>query len=115
MAAAFADQNSEWIDGLVLWASYPAESNNLSDQSTVVASIYGTLDGVALPETVLAAKPLLPANTIWTAIEGGNHAQFGWYGSQEGDNPAAISREAQQAQVANATLEILRMLEVNNE
>jgi hypothetical protein len=27
------------------------------------------------------------------SIEGGNHAQFGWYGPQEGDNPATISRE----------------------
>jgi hypothetical protein len=80
-----------------------------------VTSIYGTLDGVALPETVLASEPLLPANTIWTAIEGGNHAQFGWYGPQEGDNPATISREEQQSQVVEATLEILRTSEITNE
>lgn len=115
MAARFADQNPDLIDGLVLWASYPAESNDLSAQLISVSSIYGTLDGVALPETVLASKPLLPPDTIWVAVEGGNHAQFGWYGLQEGDNPATISREEQQAQVVEATLVLLGTLEVTNE
>lgn len=31
-------------------------------------------------------------------IQGGNHAQFGNYGPQKGDAPAAISAEEQQAQ-----------------
>ena len=114
MAAAFADENAQ-IDGLALWASYPAESNDLSARALAVTSIYGTDDGVALPETVLAAKPLLPADTVWVPIEGGNHAQFGWYGVQEGDNPAQISRAAQQDQVIWATVELLQRLEKPNE
>jgi hypothetical protein len=32
----------------------------------------------------------------WVAIKGGHHAQFGWYGPQNRDNPATISREAHQ-------------------
>jgi len=44
------------------------------------------------------------------AIEGGNHAQFGWYGPQAGDNPATISREAQQEQIIEATVELLALL-----
>lgn len=110
MAASFADQNSS-IAGLALWASYPAESNDLSDQSIAVTSIYGTLDGVATPEKVLAAKPLLPPNTTWVPIEGGNHAQFGSYGPQDGDNPATISQEEQQIQVIQATVALLSKLE----
>ena len=35
-------------------------------------------------------------------IEGGNHAQFGNYGPQEGDLPATISAEEQQAQTVEA-------------
>ena len=97
MAATFTDQSSD-IDGLVLWASYPSESNDLSDREITVSSIYGTLDGLATPEKVSAAEPLLPSDTVWVPIEGGNHAQFGWYGPQEGDNPATISREEQQMQ-----------------
>ncbi len=111
MAASYADQNQGQIAGLALWASYPAESNNLSDQPIEVISIYGTLDGVATPEEVLAAKPLLPTDTVWLPIEGGNHAQFGWYGPQDGDNPATISREEQQAQIVTATLALLAKLE----
>lgn len=106
MAASYADKNTA-IDGLALWASYPAESTDLSNQSIAVTSIYGTLDGLAAPEKVLAGKPRLPDDTIWVPIEGGNHAQFGSYGPQEGDKPAIISREEQQAQVVEATLELL--------
>jgi hypothetical protein len=109
MAASFAKQNPDTIDGLVLWASYPADSSDLSAQPIAVTSIYGTLDGVATPDQVLAANPLLPEDTIWVPIEGGNHAQFGWYGLQEGDNPATISRAEQQRQVVSATLNLLEM------
>lgn len=111
MAAAFIDNNPEFIDGLALWASYPAGSNDLSDDDLQVTSIYGTLDGVAAPEEVTAARPLLPANTTWVPIEGGNHAQFGWYGSQNGDNPPAISHQAQSDQVIAATIALLQSLE----
>jgi len=53
---------------------------------------------------------LLLSDVRWVAIEGGNHGQFGWYGPQSGDNPTAISREAQQAQVVQATLEMLNAM-----
>ncbi|MFP4343183.1 MAG: alpha/beta fold hydrolase [Anaerolineales bacterium] len=111
MAARFAYRNPSRVDGLVLWASYPPESADLSEQSLVVASIYGTRDGLASPEEVEAARPLLPPDTTWIAIEGGNHAQFGGYGEQAGDNPATISREEQQRRVIEATLEVLSSLE----
>jgi pimeloyl-ACP methyl ester carboxylesterase len=110
MAASFVSQNPDIIDGLAFWASYPAGSNDLSTGSVEVVSIYGTNDGVATPDQVLAAKSLLPLDTTWVPIEGGNHAQFGWYGPQEGDNPATISREEQQRQVVSATLNLLGKL-----
>ncbi len=115
MAASFADTNLNDVMGLVFWASYPAESNDLSDQPITVTSIYGTLDGLATPEKVLAAKPQLPSDTVWVPIEGGNHAQFGWYGPQEGDNPATLSREEQQAQIVSATITLLSKLETSNQ
>ena len=37
-------------------------------------------------------------------IEGGNHAQFGNYGLQEGDGTATMSREEQQTIAAEAML-----------
>lgn len=114
MAASFTDANRDLIDGLILLAAYPTSSNDLSDSSLTAASIYGTLDGVALPEEIDQSRVLLPPATIWLPIEGGNHAQFGWYGPQNGDNPAAISREEQQSQTLQGLLEVLQAIESAN-
>ena len=40
-------------------------------------------------------------------LTGGNHAQFGNYGTQQGDGVATISREEQQSQAASAMLAFL--------
>jgi len=109
MAASYLYSNPGVADGLILWASYPAESNNLSDSGLKVLSIYGTLDMGGM-EPFDASRALLPANTTWVVIEGGNHAQFGDYGFQPGDNVATISAADQQAQIATATVEFLDSL-----
>jgi hypothetical protein len=111
MTARFAHQNPATVAGLALWASYPASSDDLSGNGLAVASISGTRDGLATEDEIAASRPLLPPNTQWTAIEGGNHAQFGWYGPQPGDNEATISREEQQAQVVATTLQLLLQME----
>lgn len=110
MAARFAYSHPSLVDGLALWAAYPDASNDLSGSELAVTSIYGTLDGLATEEKIAASRSLLPLHTRWVAIEGGNHAQFGWYGPQAGDNPAAISREEQQEQIIDATVELLARL-----
>jgi hypothetical protein len=111
MAARFAHRQPSAVHGLVLWASYPAASDNLSAQELAVVSIYGTRDGLTTEEKIAASRPLLPAETRWVAIAGGNHAQFGWYGPQRSDNSATISRQAQQQEVIAATLILLVDLE----
>jgi len=110
MAAWFAHRNPNQVDGLVLWASYPADSNDFSSSQLPVLSVYGTNDGVAQPQRVLSAKNLLPSAALWVAIEGGNHAQFGDYGEQAGDGQAAISAEEQWRQTAQATIAFLDQL-----
>jgi pimeloyl-ACP methyl ester carboxylesterase len=110
MAALYADKHPDAIKGLVLWASYPSSSNDLSNSTIKVTSIYASQDGLATPKKIKASRPLLPANTTWVQIKGGNHAQFGWYGPQPGDHAASISRENQQDQVIQATLDLLRSI-----
>jgi predicted esterase len=107
MAARFAHQNPATARGLALWAAYPASTDDLSSQEVLVTSVYGTRDGLTTGDDTAASRLLLPDDTTWVAIEGGNHAQFGWYGPQSGDNPATISREEQQAQIVAATLALL--------
>ena len=111
MAARFAYSHPEQVQGLVLWAAYPDGSNDLSSRDLAVTSIHGTLDGLATIEKIDASRALLPPTTEWVAIEGANHAQFGWYGPQSGDNPASISREEQQQQIVAATLDLLASLD----
>jgi dienelactone hydrolase len=107
MAAHFVKTHPGVSDGLVLWASYPATSDDLSGSAMGVVSISASLDGLATSEKIDASRALLPADTTWVVIQGGNHAQFGWYGDQPGDNIAAISRQDQQAQIVQATVALL--------
>jgi hypothetical protein len=109
MAARYAYRHPQAIQGLVLWAAYPAESDDLSSSDLAVVSIFASEDGLADEDTMLASRPLLPAGTSWVFIEGGNHAGFGWYGPQSGDNLRTISLEDQQEQVITATLDLLEI------
>ncbi|HNK63960.1 MAG TPA: alpha/beta hydrolase [Anaerolineales bacterium] len=100
-ASSYAAGHSE-IKGVIFWASYPA-NDALKTNGTKVISIYGTNDGLAGGGKIDESKALLPADAQFVAIEGGNHAQFGSYGPQAGDNEATISPEQQWAQAAEAT------------
>jgi hypothetical protein len=111
MAAHFAHVHPGAVQGLVLWASYPAGSDDLSRADLLATSIYGTRDGLVTADKLAASRALLPPGTVWTVIDGGNHGQFGWYGPQGGDNPATISHDEQQAQTVAATLALLQMLQ----
>lgn len=105
MAAEYAKDHA--VAGLVLWAAYPASSNDLSTSTMKVLSISGSRDGLSTAEKIAASKKNLPSSTEYVAIAGGNHAQFGDYGPQSGDNAATISLRDQQAQIADATLKFL--------
>lgn len=69
----------------------------LSDRTLPVLKIYGSEDGVADEADILANRGNLPATAEVVRIAGANHAQFGYYGFQFGDNRATISRAEQQA------------------
>jgi dienelactone hydrolase len=114
MAAQYAAQNPEKVEGLILWAAYPPASSDLSHVPLSVVSVFASLDGLASPGEIIASRDLLPDTTRWVEIVGGNHAQFGWYGPQSGDNTATISRPAQQQQAIAATLDLLRSLDPSN-
>lgn len=107
MAAQFSYENPSKVKGLILWASYPASETDLSNNDFFVSTIYGSNDGLIGFDQINNSLKLLPASTTQVEIVGGNHAQFGWYGEQEGDNPATITREQQQKQIVNSTIQLL--------
>lgn len=111
MAARFAHQHPGAVDGLVLWAAYSAGGDDLSGQPLAAVSVIGSRDGLGTGEGAEAGRGRLPASTRWIVIAGGNHAQFGWYGEQPGDEPAGISRAEQQAQAVGATLVLLEQVQ----
>lgn len=104
-ASIYAAEHSE-IKGVVFWASYPAD-DALKIKNIKAISIVGSNDGLATSDSIDASRELLPEDTQFITIEGGNHAQFGSYGLQAGDNPASISAEEQWIQAAALTVEFL--------
>ena len=106
MASKFASEHEE-IKGLALYASYPV-SDELKDSNIEVVSIYGSEDGVSDLEKIKDA--ILPKDSTIFEIEGGNHAQFGDYGFQKGDNEASISSEEQIEETVKVTVNMLEKL-----
>lgn len=102
MAASFASKNDN-VDGLVLLAAYSIKeiSDNVS-----VAIIYGSDDGVLNKDKLEKYSVKLPSDTQVVCIEGGNHAQFGDYGFQKGDNASTISYDKQCEETLDAILKL---------
>ncbi len=103
-AAAFTDREPR-INGLLLYASYPAAAMNRMDLK--VMSVSASRDGLATPEKIAANKPKLPPHTSYVEIDGAIHAYFGDYGDQPGDGVATVNRQGSQAVIVKATLALL--------
>ena len=107
MAAQYTDKHPDVIDGLAIWASYPADSTDISDLDIPVLSIYGSRELRVNDTSIGERKHLLPSDTLYIRIEGGDHHQFGSYEINPEDHLATISRTSQHQQIIQATLDIL--------
>ncbi|MSO48355.1 MAG: hypothetical protein EXQ49_00390 [Acidobacteria bacterium] len=104
MSATFAGRSANDLSGLLLIGTTHPRDEDLSSLTMPVLKIVGTRDCVADAKDSLANLSKLPPHTAWLTIEGANHAQFGYYGSQLGDCRAEISRESQQQQTLDAVV-----------
>jgi dienelactone hydrolase len=109
-AAIYTANNLEQIAGLAIWASYPADSTDLSLVELPVYSIYGELDEGVDQEGIGARKHLLPPDTVYVEISGGDHHQFGTYLVKEGEDRSTTPREIQQEQIIQTTLDLLNQI-----
>jgi Alpha/beta hydrolase family len=107
LACRVAQSDAQSLSALVLIGTTHPRQDNLSSIPLPVTKIYASNDGVAPPDRVLSNKRLLPNETHWIEIKGGNHSQFGHYGHQLFDGNATITRETQQAATRAALLEVL--------
>ena len=95
MAAEYAADHSDMVEGLIHLASY---STKELDESMMEMVIYGTEDRIVNKKNIEAGRRMAPDRYYEYTIEGGNHAQFGNYGDQAGDGPASISASEQQSE-----------------
>lgn len=107
MASRYAVEHSDQLEGVFFLASYPDDKGTLKDTTLSVLSILGTQDQVIDRDSYHEGRSYLPSNTLYSSIEGGNHAQFGSYGAQKGDGKATISEEKQQRLTTRAMLDWL--------
>ena len=107
MAAQFVQENPTLIDKLILVGTTHPRDISLAGSTIPILKIYGSDDGVADEKTIFQNKSKLPATAKFVKIEGANHAQFGYYGFQFGDNSARISREKQQNETLKCILDFV--------
>jgi predicted alpha/beta-hydrolase family hydrolase len=108
LACRVVQADSHLVSAIVLIGTTHPKQADLSGLTLPVTKVYASNDGVAPRDKVLANKALLPAQTKWIEIAGGNHSQFGHYGHQLLDGRATIRRAAQQERTRSALLVALQ-------
>lgn len=110
VASSVVASRASSVHGLVLIGTSHPRDVDLSGFDGPVAKIVGTRDGLASESEVRTNAPLLPPQTEWTWIDGGNHSQFGWYGFQPMDRRARIGEAEQRAIMIDGVLRLLARL-----
>ena len=105
MAAVYAADHPHAWEGLILLAAYSTE--DLSASGLKVLSVYGSQDGVLNRDKYNSSLSHYPPDFREVIINGGCHAYFGSYGSQQGDGTPTISAEEQIRQTVQAITELL--------
>lgn len=105
-AAMYAEKHQDELAGLYFLASYPTGDFALSELPML--SLYAENDGLTTPQDIKERQMQFSANSEFTEIAGGNHAQFGLYGEQKNDFPATINPLDQQEQVAKVLMDWMK-------
>jgi dienelactone hydrolase len=114
LAARMTQTDLGMVAAIILVATTHPKESDLSSLRIPVTKVYGSNDGIAPAERVLANRGLLPRHTNWVEIAGANHSQFGRYGHQLFDGTATISRKEQEAQTRSVILRVLTEIEGRN-
>lgn len=106
MAASYASDNTDKLDGLILLASY--STADLSSTDLDVISVFGSNDGVLNMDKYNEYRSNLPYSTTEKIIIGGCHAYFGNYGVQESDGIPTVTKEEQLSETVEIIIETIR-------
>lgn len=105
MAASYVAAHTDDFAGLVLLGAY--STADLSESGLAVLSVYGSEDKVMNRENYENNKSNLPTDFTEVVIDGGCHANFGMYGTQNGDGTPTISNKDQIALTADAIVKMM--------
>jgi dienelactone hydrolase len=109
MAAEYARKNEDSLDGLIMFASYPADYEDFVDFPIPILTIIGSADpGSPQQEAFYEA---IADSAERFVVEGGNHRQYADYSFQNNDGTATISAAEQQDQIIAATVQFLDSLD----
>jgi len=108
MAAEYAKNNLDSIDGLIMFASYPSNYEAFVDFPVPILTIIGSRDPGA-PKQESFYEAVSDSASLFV-IEGGNHRQYADYSFQNNDGVATISVVDQQEQIIAATVQFLGTL-----
>lgn len=92
-----------FVDEFILMGSYPINDLKGKEVLYITADHDEGMDPEALRDSY---KHVDNATTI--NIDGGNHAQYGWYGPQKGDGTAEISTKTQQDLVVQLIIDFIK-------
>ena len=109
MAAEYARNRVESLDGLILFASYGANSERFANFPIPILTILASEDPGAPDQE--AFYEAIGGSAERVVIEGGNHRQYADYRFQRGDGTATISAAEQQDRIVAATTRFLDALE----
>lgn len=98
--ASFFSSGDDRVNDIVFLASYPIADVTDKHVLLMTAEFDQVLDRNSLEKYM----KYLPSNYASYQIEGGNHAQFGWYGAQKGDGVATIETKIQQDAIIEQVL-----------
>jgi hypothetical protein len=108
MAAQYAKNNVDNLDGLIMYASYPANNEDFVDFPLPILTIIGSKDPGAPQQE--AFYDTIADSAERFIIEGGNHRQYADYSYQPDDGIATISAAEQQDQIIAVTVQFLDTL-----
>ncbi|UOQ45339.1 alpha/beta hydrolase [Halobacillus salinarum] len=110
MAARFANEHPEQIEGVFLLGAYADKKGRLDEEKIETLLITGSKDRVLNREAFQKGKAYVPEDAVYHVLQGGNHAQFGSYGSQKGDGSPSIPAEEQWDETTKWIIDWLKTL-----
>ena len=101
MACRYAAAHGDELDGLVLHASYC--DRDVSESGLRVISVLGAADGVIDADRERESRSNLPEDARVVELDGVNHAGFGAYGPQRGDEAVSTDPTVMRERVGTVT------------